>query len=322
MTDTHTTEQTSLEHRIATWRRVLEDSIEKQLHPLSLTLPPSLSEAIRHATLGGGHRFRPILVLAVAEEYEVSHSQALPLANLVELVHSASMIIDDLPSFDNATIRHGKLACHKAFGEYIAILASHRLSSMCFEITWGLQRKLSRETATLLEAEYTRVINAMIRGEVQDIATRSQKIADGDLLEIYNGKSAQLFSFSALGAALVANRTKTEVQALREYGLNLGIAYQILDDIYDLHGGPSDIGKEVAMDLRNNKASTVPILYGIEHSVTALGRYKQEARVALNSLDRRTHTLDRLIDVIVPTPVFSGTGPDGRPDYECRDPGK
>lgn len=116
-----------LKAEIAAWKSLIDRSLDQHLTPREKLPQPRVHEAIRGSTLGGGHRYRPILLLAVADAFGVSKSCALPMACIVEMIHTAAMILDDLPSFDNADVRHGKPACHRQFGEYIAILASQLL---------------------------------------------------------------------------------------------------------------------------------------------------------------------------------------------------
>ena len=276
-----------LEYQIGVWRQLVEHGLEEHLPPVGKPSEPRLDEAIRYSTLGGGHRYRPILLLAVAHAFGARESTAVRLACVVEMIHTAAMILDDLPSFDDAEIRHGKPACHKQFGEYMAICASNRMLSLCLDIMRSLRNDVGAAGLGLLEEEYTTLINAMIRGEAWDLATRHERIDASPLIEIYIGKSAHLFSFAAVSGAVLGRARAKDREALREYGLNLGLAYQILDDIYYVVGGPSNVGKAAGMDAKNEKATTFPLLYGVDRSRTLLEEYKGRACLAIEEFGER-----------------------------------
>lgn len=286
--------------KIAAWKDLIEQSLAESLPPAEKTHQAPIHEAIRYSTLCGGHRYRPILLLAVADVFGVSHSRAVPLACMVEMIHSSSMILDDLPSFDNADVRHGKAACHKQFGEYIAILASHRLLSLCLETYWNLREDIHVDIRRSLETEYTSLINNMIFGEAMDLNTRHRRIGASDLIDIYSRKSALLFSFAAVSGALLGCASTAEIEVLRQYGLNLGLAYQILDDIYDVQGGPGNVGKDAGMDEKNGKATTFPLLYGVEKSIGFMNEYKSQAQILIAKFGEKFGTLEYLADLIVP----------------------
>lgn len=274
--------------------------IEETLH---LLLPPSIAEpqpvhaAMRYSILNGGHRYRPIILLAAAEVFGQKPVNVLPVACAVEMIHTAAMILDDLPAFDDADIRHGKPACHKQYGEHIAILTSHCFLILCLDILRNHVR--SPERWRSIFSSYSDLITVMIAGEAMDVYTRSQKLDVKALTAIYVGKSARLFSFAASAGAALAD-AEWAVQSLDEYGEHLGFAYQILDDIYDVEGGPADVGKAPGMDWKNQKATTFPLLYGIDQSRLIIEEHKQKARSALGPLGGKAALLLDLVDVVVP----------------------
>lgn len=291
---------TDLQTKLKAWKELIETDLETSLPPAEQPPNPPIHTAIRHSILGGGHRYRPILLLAVADILGVNLSDALSLACEVEMIHSASMILDDLPSFDNADFRHGKPSCHKEFGEDIAILASHRLLILCGETNWRLRKDLGPKTGIRLESEYTDLINNMIRGEALDLATTRERIDATKLIDIYIGKSARLFSFAAVSGALLGHASQMEIEALREYGLRIGLAYQILDDIYDVQGSPKSIGKAPGMDTKNRKATTFPILYGVPQSLVLMNKYKREACAQIDQFGNKFAILKQLAEHIAP----------------------
>lgn len=289
-----------LESKITVWKNLLEQALAERLPPRENPPQPPIHEAIRYSTLVGGHRYRPVLLLAVADTFGVNQSHALPLACIVEIIHSSSMILDDLPSFDNANIRHGKPACYKQFGEDIAILASHRLTSLWLEIYWNLIKELGPDIRNSLESEFISLMNAMIHGEAMDLATRYCRIDACDLIDIYNRKSAWLFSFAAVSGSLLGRASVSEIKALRHYGLNIGLAYQILDDVYDVQGGPNSVGKDIGLDAKNAKATTFPLLYGVERSIDFMKQYKSQACISIEKFGKKFGILDHLANLIVP----------------------
>ena len=289
-----------IESKIITWKNLIEKGLEERLPPKEKPPKSLINKAIRYSTLGGGHRYRPILLLAVADAFNVSQSHALSLACIVEMIHSGSMILDDLPSFDDADIRHGKPTCHKQFGEYIAIWATHRLLLLCAEIYYSLRKDLKPDISRSLENEYTSIINTMIHGEARDLATRHCKLDASELIEIYKGKSAHLFSFATVSGGLLGQASVSEIESLRKYGLDIGLAYQILDDVYDVQGGPNSVGKAVGMDEKNAKATTFPLLYGINKSIDLMNKHKSKACLSIAKFGKKFSTLEHLTNLLVP----------------------
>lgn len=277
----------------------LRDCVDKYLPPLCEDQPP-IHEAIRYSLLGAGHRYRPITLLVAAQAFGINPLRAAPLACITEMIHTAAMILDDLPSFDDAQTRHGKPACHRQFGEYVAILASHQLLLVCLEIMADLAKEFGREALALIEKEYCALIAVMIKGEALDVASRDKKLAQGELIDMYQAKSASLFGFAAVAGALLANARAAEVEALREYGLHIGLAYQILDDISDLPGGGYQIDKDIDVDTRLGKISTFPKEFGLEKCRGFIEDYKHRASRAIDCLGERAEILRGLSELIAP----------------------
>lgn len=289
--------QFAIRTEIAGLKDLIESELEKYLpHAEDQS---QIHAAIHHSILGGGHRYRPILLLMIADAYNVPRKVSLPMAYVVEMIHTAAIILDDLPGFDNAEIRHGEPSCHRQFGEYITILASHRLLCLCLEIIVTLRERFDAKGSCKIEHEYTKLINRMIRGEAMDIATRHQQIDVIQLTDIYANKSAELFAFAAASGAHLGRAAFEEIEALRRYGLNLGIAYQILDDIYDIEGGPGNVGKATNMDSRNGKETTFPLLYGVRESRKRLDAYRQKAVMQISSYPHLSF-LNQLSEMIAP----------------------
>ncbi|MBQ4616203.1 MAG: polyprenyl synthetase family protein [Mailhella sp.] len=251
-------------------------------------IPPRLSEAMRYSLLAGGKRLRPVLCLAVAracapERADELTRAILPFVAGLEMIHTYSLIHDDLPSMDDDDLRRGKPTCHKAFDEATAILAGDALLTNAFsymaraEVSAPLLLEAIRLTADAAGAA------GMVGGQVLDLAGEGQKLTL-DELRVLNAKKtgALLFNACECGAVL-AGASPQMREAARTYGAELGIAFQITDDILDVVGDEATVGKEVRHDAESDKA-TWPSLIGLEASIGQARRHCAAAEAALEGL--------------------------------------
>ena len=257
---------------------------------------PSQSVAIREAATytiaSGGYRWRPLLLLTVGRSYGASDTELLPMACLVEFLHTAAMILDDLPCMDNARMRHGRKACHLVFGEDRTILASHFLVTACFEIL--RDRYSSRYIGQL-----TKLIADMISGQAADLGLNGRLADCQELEQVYRMKSGRLFGFSAKIGATLAAAPAGEIQCLEQFGETLGLAYQVLDDIYDLYGGPPEVGKPTRQD--QNKC-TFATLFDLEVATAITYRFRVQALSTLGHISVDSTHIRALCKSIVPLP--------------------
>ncbi len=276
---------------IADRTRLAQEALDR-FTPTSETPPASLNEAIRYSLLGGGKRIRPLLCFAAAEAVGSTAEDVLPMAAALEMVHTFSLIHDDLPAIDNDDYRRGQLTSHKKFGESMAILAGDALHTLAFATIAQHQRSadplaLVRVIALLAEASGTA---GMVGGQVDDIYYERRPVTPEILRSIHERKTGALLNASLLCGAILCGATASQEEALHEYGNQVGLAFQIVDDILDVIGDDVTLGKPTGSDEKNDKA-TYPKLFGLEQS-TRLAREAAEAAIAtLADFDRKADPL-------------------------------
>jgi geranylgeranyl diphosphate synthase type II len=231
--------------------------------------PAHLAEAIQYALLSPGKRLRPQLVLMATEACGGSIDAALPAACAIEMVHAYSLVHDDLPAMDDDDLRRGRPTCHKRFGEAVAILVGDALLARAFEVLANEVQPpeiAARCCAVLARAAGA---TALVGGQAADLqhdASRVAELADVDALQaIHDRKTGALFVASLELGGIVAGASPYQLAALNGYGQRVGLAFQITDDLLDVAGDPSAVGKRVAKDLDNGKL-TFPALLGIDES--------------------------------------------------------
>ena len=252
----------------------------RELLPAETEYPETIHKAMAYSVFAGGKRFRPMLVLAACEAVCGNPDQALDGACAMECIHTYSLIHDDLPGMDDDDYRRGKLTNHKVFGEGMAILAGDALLTYAFEILSGMAA--DHDTAAVLqvirEVSCAAGTAGMIGGQVVDIESE-QKTPTIELLQyIHNHKTGALIEASTRMGAILGGADAAQLEALTEYARQLGLAFQITDDILDVVGDESKIGKPVGSDEKNEKA-TFPVLFGLEQS-RRMAREAVEAAVS------------------------------------------
>jgi geranylgeranyl diphosphate synthase type II len=256
--------------------------------------PPVLQEAMLYSLFAGGKRIRPILALAAYEACGGDAADIVPYAATLELIHTYSLIHDDLPAMDNDDLRRGKPTNHKVFGEAVAILAGDALLTEAFGIlsdpTLGNRvdaAKLLRAAREVAEASGMR---GMVAGQVQDMLSENAE-PDGETLEfIHRCKTAALICGSVRLGAILFDGEKNEVNAMTGYGSNIGLAFQVVDDILDIEGETEELGKPKGSDEKKKKM-TYPSLYGIERSREKAKLLVDNAVACLTSFDEKAEPL-------------------------------
>jgi len=236
-----------------------------RLIPAEDAAPEPIHRAMRYSLFAGGKRLRPILSLAVTESLGADPEIALPLAAAIEMIHTYSLIHDDLPSMDNDDFRRGKPTNHRVFGEAIAILAGDALLTSAMELLANGSYEPAvrcRLIAMLASAAGTR---GMIGGQVMDIGSETKILDRVDLEKLHGMKTAALIGFAAVGPAVLLQSGEEAERALSQYGQLIGLAFQIVDDILDVEGKTEILGKTAGKDQSSRKA-TYPSLLGLEES--------------------------------------------------------
>ncbi|TCS96378.1 polyprenyl synthetase family protein [Hazenella coriacea] len=251
-------------------------------------VPETLLESMRYSLLAGGKRLRPVLALATTEACGEEKEKALPFACAIEMIHTYSLIHDDLPSMDNDDYRRGKLTNHKVFGEAQAILAGDALLTEAFGLmaSGAKQAKLSAETALTIIEEGVRSSGArgMVGGQVIDLLSENRPISLVELEKIHQHKTSDLIAFSVRTGALLSGVSRETLQALTRFAYGLGLAFQIQDDILDVIGDQELIGKPVGSDEEKHKA-TYPSLLGLDESRKKLAEITEQAKAELLDSD-------------------------------------
>jgi geranylgeranyl diphosphate synthase type II len=274
------------------WRRRINQRLA-ELIPDETVDPRLLHESMRYSLLAGGKRIRPVLTIQVATDLGATEEAALDAACAVEMVHAASLILDDLPCMDDASLRRGQAANHLVFGEDTAILAATALLNRAFGVIAEcdlLPAQTRLDLSRLLSDSVGS--NGIIAGQFCDLQIRQGHGDDvAGLTEMYGQKTGALFVAALEAGALVAGVDDDWVQAVREYGVNLGLAFQLLDDLLDTFGSREDIGKDTGQD---DGKSTLASRLGAHGTRQEVHRYVESAASALEPLGRSGNQLANL----------------------------
>lgn len=276
-------------------RSLLDDALDQVVQPLG-TPPPVLHEALRYTLLSPGKRLRGILVLASSDLLKGSRERAIPLACAVEMVHTSSLILDDLPSMDNASLRRGRPALHKVVGEANAILAAVGLLNGAFGLIAaapGLKDRTRRRAVLRL----TEAIGAegLLGGQVVDLEATGKQLDLEALEYIHSHKTGALFMAAAEIGLLSAGGGAREIEPMRRYAKNLGLAFQITDDLLDYSGNPETTGKDAGLD---RGRTTFVNLGGIDGARRLVDELIDAAIVAVTPFGRRATVIRSLAEYI------------------------
>ncbi len=283
-------------------KREIVDKALEALVPPATTFPPKVFEAMRYSLFAGGKRVRPILAIASAEALGAKTAGLLPIAGALELIHTYSLIHDDLPAMDDDDFRRGRPTCHKVYGEAMAILAGDGLLNMAFE-SLSDPRRLKTITAQRLVAIIREIsiasgVFGMVGGQVVDMESEGKDVDFPTLEFIHTHKTGALIRASVRTGAIYAKASEKRLKALTRYGERVGLAFQIADDILDIVGSQEEIGKDVGSDLKKGK-KTFPSFYGLEESRRRAKEVSDQALAALKDFDRKADPLRELAKYIV-----------------------
>jgi geranylgeranyl diphosphate synthase type II len=278
---------------------VVDEALDKWL-PAESTDPASIHKAMRYSLFAGGKRIRPILCIAAARAVSDSPDGIENAAVTLELIHTYSLIHDDLPALDNDDLRRGRPTCHKVFGEAVGILAGDSLLTLAFEVLSRLPLIAAERKIRLVEelARASGTVGGMIAGQVNDMEGE-KKAPTAFLLEsIHRAKTGALLRASLRMGAIYAGATPGELAALSEFGEHVGLAFQIIDDVLDVEESSEKLGKTAGKDAVQQKI-TFPAVYGLERSRQMAEEERLAAHTALHSFDDRADRLRQIADFIV-----------------------
>jgi geranylgeranyl diphosphate synthase type II len=287
--------QSLLEAGVALTDRALEALI-----PTVETVPASIHGAMRHSTFAGGKRLRPVLAMQAA----ATIAGAVPagverLGAALEMLHTYSLIHDDLPALDNDDLRRGKPTCHVVFGEAIAILAGDALQTRAFEVLAGLECPPAATVRIIgLIANAVGTVEGMIGGQVLDIESEHMKPTAELVDSIHRAKTGALIRVSVVVGGVFAGATDADVERLTVFGRKAGLAFQIVDDVLDMTVDSAQLGKTAGKDQATEKA-TWPAVFGIDHSRQDANRLIEEAFAALEPYGSRADGLKAVARYLV-----------------------
>ncbi len=280
--------------------RALIDSQLDLLIPKESDEPQRVHAAIRWSVFAGGKRFRPALLLATGQTLGASTDDLLRTACALEMIHTYSLIHDDLPSMDNDDLRRGRPTCHIKFGEATAILAGDALQALAFQ-TLAEDERLAPAVRVRLIAEVARAAGTpqgMVAGQALDLDAESRDVTKVELDRIHLRKTAALIRAAARCGAIIAGASENDLEAITEYATNLGLLFQITDDLLDVTATTEDLGKTPGKDARSRKA-TYPALHGMEASHAQLEVVHRAASAGLDRIDRPIDLLRSVADLIL-----------------------
>lgn len=277
------------------------DAAMDRFLPKATVRPATIHRAMRYAVFGGGKRLRPVLCLAAADACGGAVEEALPAACAVELMHTYSLVHDDLPAMDDDDLRRGRPTCHKVFGEGMAVLCGDALLTEAFAVL--AQVRPTRRYGVrdhVAELALTGGSRHLIGGQVMDLEGEGRPVTKAELVRIHRAKTAALLTCSLRLGGMAADATPARLGALTDFGMNLGLAFQVIDDILDVTQSTAVLGKTAGKDQAAGKG-TYPAVVGMAASRREAGRLTRAAMAALKPFGRRGsrlaeiagHLLDR-----------------------------
>jgi geranylgeranyl diphosphate synthase type II len=280
-------------------RKLIDSKLDYLLPPETVE-PVSVHSAVRWSVFAGGKRFRPLLLLAVGETCGAPSELLISTACALEMIHTYSLIHDDLPSMDNDDLRRGRPTCHVRFGDATAILAGDALQTLAFQ-TIAEEALISATKRVRLVSELARAAatpEGMVAGQALDLDAEWRNVTAKELEQIHALKTAALIIAAARCGAIIADASEKELEFIGHYAAQLGLLFQITDDLLDVTSSVEALGKTPGKDARSKKA-TYPALYGIEAARQRAQLVHQQAGTALAQIDKPTERLRAIADFIL-----------------------
>jgi geranylgeranyl diphosphate synthase, type II len=291
-----------LEAALEARRRDVEAALAESL-PAEDAWPTTIHRAVRYSLFAGGKRIRPLLVLAAGAAVGGDLAELMPLACAVEMIHTYSLVHDDLPAMDDDDLRRGKPTSHKVFGEAIAILAGDALLTRAFHLMaevppdWDAARLRRRIQATAVLAEACGT-TGLIGGQVMDLEAEGRAVSPEELERLHRAKTGALLGACVRGGALLGGADEADLARLTRYAGAIGLAFQVVDDVLDATEGDAQLGKTAGKDAAAEKATYVK-LHGLDGARRLAGELLQDAREALVPLGERARLLEALAVLVV-----------------------
>ena len=256
-------------------------------------------DAMKYSLFAGGKRLRPVIMLLVSDMLSGDENEVMPFACAMEMIHTYSLIHDDLPSMDNDDLRRGKPTNHKVYGEAMAILAGDSLLNRAFEITSNHKYKNpERALSAIASLSNSSGTEGMIGGQTVDIQSEGKKISEDELIYLHTLKTGAIIRSSGVIGAIMAGASKDEIKAIDDFCKNLGIAFQIQDDLLDVTGNEAELGKPIGSDTDSEKTTFVS-LFGIEGTKKAVCDYTNKAISSLEIFGEKANILIELANYLI-----------------------
>lgn len=286
---------------------VLKQFIEKNIPAIEQEMyaqvekiagPASLKESMMYSLEAGGKRVRPLFVTAVCEMYGVPLAPSYTVGSTVEMIHTYSLIHDDLPCMDNDDMRRGKPTNHVVFGEGMATLAGDALNSLAFGVLARMPISAEKRVELIDMLSVGAGSEGMVGGQILDVEGEKRTLNLSELENVHINKTGALLRFSIESGAVLADATREERAALVEYAHHIGLAFQIQDDILDIEGTSEELGKTAGKDVASDK-STYPALLTLDGAKKKLAEHYEFALAALAKIDRDSTLLQQFAEYIV-----------------------
>lgn len=276
------------------------DAMMDDLLPMAQGSEARVIEAMRYSALGGGKRVRPFLVMATARLFNVSETSALRVAAALEMIHCYSLIHDDLPAMDDDDLRRGQPTCHKKFDEATAILAGDALLTRAFEILGHEDTHSDPSVRCRLVVELAQAsgMNGMVGGQMIDLAAENRTLDLPEITRLQRMKTGALIVFACVAGAILGKARPARYNALRNYGYDLGLAFQIADDLLDVEASVEEAGKQVGKDAARGKATFVSLM-GVERAREQAHMVSKQACGHLDIFDDNTDLLRAMAQYVV-----------------------
>lgn len=257
--------------------------------------PKDIHKAIRYSVFAGGKRLRPYLTMLAFQLYNEDVELIAPVAAAIEMIHTYSLIHDDLPDIDDDEYRRGKKSCHAVFGDGVALLSGDALLISAFELITMAEIDAALRVQFIRELAQGVGINGLLAGQMVDVESEGKKVDKKTLNYIHENKTAKLINLSLRFGAIAGGAPANELALIEEYGRLIGLVFQIVDDLLDIEGTQEELGKSIGKD-ENVEKATFPSVFGIAESRAKAIEYTEKARQIISSLGSRALKLDILAE--------------------------
>ncbi len=278
-------------------KRELVNIVIDRFLPRKDEYPKIVHKAMRHTLFAGGKRIRPYFTITTYQLFGRMDKKILPLAAALELIHTYSLIHDDLPDIDNDDRRRGKIACHLEYGEDIALLAGDALLLQAFKLLMLLKIKSTAKRELIRDFAQVTGSTGMIGGQMMDIESENKDVTKKTVDYIHKNKTGKLITTSIRHGAILAGARQDDIERVTAYGTRIGLLFQIVDDILDIEGSAKKLGKKTGVDINSGKA-TYPKVYGMKAAKEKVDELKNSAKELISYYGTKADYLEKICEFI------------------------